>query len=333
MRTDNPILLERHRGGSLESIHRGAWVLAAPDGTVIEHAGEPSQSIFARSAMKSLQALPLLESGAADAFGFDDRNLALALASHSGEPRHVDVASDGLAKIGLTSDSLLCGPQKPANTSADASAERIINNCSGKHVGFLAVAVQLGLDPSSYLDPNSGAQSMVRSAVAEMTDTTADELGGATDGCSAPTFRMPLVGLATGLARMTNPDSLAPPRAEACRRLTKAAMRHPVLVAGTHERFCTDLIAATRGRIFGKIGAEGVYTFGVVGESIGFAGKADDGDCRGLYPVMLDLLQRRGLVSAAELSELARWAGTSLRNWDGIEVGHVHITAPWPKPQ
>ncbi len=328
MRIDNPRLVEIHRGGRLESIHRGAWALVDTSGAMIDHAGDPLQGIYPRSAMKSLQALPLVESGAADRFGLDDRHLALALASHSGEPCHIDVAADGLAKINLDASSLQCGPQRPQHSATAAPAERIINNCSGKHVGFLAVAAHLEVEPSTYLDPSGEVQSLVRSAVAEMTQTDLEDMGVAIDGCSAPTFHLPLAGLATGLARLTNPQGLAQERADACRRLTNAARSHPNLVAGTHERFCTDLIAATDGRVFGKIGAEGVYTFGVVGEGIGFAGKADDGNARGLYALMLDLLRRRALISAKEIRALDRWASTVVRNWDGLEVGHIEICEP-----
>jgi len=325
MRSDNPTLASIHRGGRLESIHRGSWVVTDPSGAIIEHAGDATAAIYPRSATKSLQALPLIESGAADHFGFDERHLALACASHSGEPVHIAVAADGLTKIGLGPSDLLCGPQTPFHSSPDAAAERIINNCSGKHVGFLAVAMHRGTTPSSYLDPDGEVQLMVRNAIADMADVAFDDVGLGVDGCSAPTVHIPLIGLATGLARLTNPEALAPDRAAACRRLTDAARRHPDLVAGTHERFCTDLLAATDGRVFGKIGAEGVYTFGVVGEGVGFAGKVDDGNARALYPLMIDLLRRRKLITETEVTALDRWATTVVRNWDGIDVGHIEL--------
>lgn len=325
MRSDNPPLLRLFRSGQLESIHRGAWVLVDVDGAIIEGSGDSEQTIYPRSASKSLQALPLVESGAADRFGFDDRHLALALASHSGQPIHTRVAADGLDRLGLDASALQCGPQRPFGVGPPAEAQRIINNCSGKHVGFLAVAVHLGTDPVDYLDPKGTVQQQVRAAVVDMTDTPAEELGDALDGCSAPTFHLPLSALALGLARVANPDGLAPERAAACRRLTDAAQAHPELVAGTDERFCTDILRVTGGRIFAKIGAEGVYVFGIVGEGLGFAGKVDDGNARGLYPVMIDLLLRRGLISRREAEALDQWGTSTLRNWDGLEIGHVEI--------
>ena len=323
MHTDNPIVLRLFRAGQLESLHRGAWVLVDPEGTILDGAGDSSQMIFPRSATKSFQALPLIESGAADRFGFDDRHLALALASHSGEPRHVAVAADGLARIGLEASDLRCGPQRPMHSGPEVVPERIINNCSGKHVGFLAVARHLDLPPDRCLDPGERVQEMVRAAVESATGEPDLETG--IDGCSAPTFRMSLAGLATGIARVTNPRGLETDRAAACRRLTDAARRHPDLVAGTHERFCTDLIAATDGRVFGKIGAEGVYTFGVVDRGVGFAGKIDDGNARGLYPLIVSVLRARDLISEAEAESLSHWASSILRNWDGIEIGTVRL--------
>lgn len=325
MRSDNPAVLRLFRAGRLESIHRGAWVLVDLERTVVEGVGDPEQTVFPRSATKSLQALPLIESGAADHFGFDDRHLALALASHSGEPMHVEVVADGLRRIGLDEGALRCGPQRPFAAGAGIEPSRIVNNCSGKHVGFLAVGQHLGAEPGAYLAPTGIVQCAVRAAVADLTDTAPEDLGMGLDGCSAPTFQLSLAGLALGLARVTNPADLDPIRRDACRRLTEAARHHPDLVAGTHERFCTDIIRATDGRVFAKIGAEGVYAFGVVGERLGFAGKVDDGNARGLYAIMIDRLRRRGLLSDSEVDELGRWGSMTVRNWDGLEVGHLEI--------
>lgn len=323
MQTDNPALIRLFRGGQLESIHRGAWALVESSGRVIDQLGDADQMIYPRSAMKSLQALPLLESGAFERFGFDDRHLALAIASHSGEAEHITIANDGLAKLGLDSTNLQCGSQRPMHSSPEVKATAASHNCSGKHVGFLAVALQLGGDVEHYLDPDAEGQRLVLDAVTEITDAASLDIG--IDGCSAPTFRMSLTALATGMARIANPGQLIEHRATAARRVTEAARMHPSLVAGSHERFCTDLLRATDGRIFGKIGAEGVYAFGVVGADLGFAGKADDGNARGLYPVMIDLLRRRGLLSDQEHSALHPWSDLELLNSAGAVVGHVEI--------
>ena len=137
---------------------------------------------------------------------------------------------------------------------------------------------------------------------------------------------MPLRNLALGLAVLANPSGLNTSRAEACHRLIEVARAHPNLIAGTHERFCTDLVAATDGRIFAKIGAEGVYVFGAVGEGLGFAGKVDDGNPRGLYRIMLELLTTRGLLTADELDSLEPWASPTIRNWAGHDVGTIEVS-------
>ncbi|MEZ5216200.1 MAG: asparaginase [Ilumatobacteraceae bacterium] len=330
MRDDNPILTRIFRDGRLESMHRGAWVLVDTAGNIVDCAGDPEQQLFPRSASKSLQALPLLESGASDAYGFDDRHLALALASHSGEDVHVEVASDGLRRLGLDESALQCGPQRPRDSRSNEPASRILNNCSGKHVGFLATAMQLGDAPDRYLQPNSAVQRAVGAAVAEVTGLGVADLGVAIDGCSAPTFRLPLRNLALGLGRVaTPPDDWSPVRRDACRRLTAAASRHPVLVAGTWDRLCTRLLQVSSGRVFGKIGAEGVYVFGVVDADLGFAGKIDDGGVRGLHYVVLDVLARHALLGSDELAVLrAEFAPEVLTNWDGIEVGTVEVCGP-----
>ena len=325
MRRDNPVLAEFWRNNKLESLHRGAWVVVNSAGDVIESAGDPDQAIFPRSATKSLQALPLIETGAADAFGFDPQHIALALASHSGEPRHLAVAQDGLDKIELPAEALQCGPQRPFNSGLDATANRITNNCSGKHVGFLAVSQHLGEDPAHYLAPDGAVQTLVRAANAEMTDTEPSTLGGAVDGCSAPTFHLPLRSLATGLARVANPQGLAPERADACRRITAAATAHPDLVAGTHQRLCTDLMSVTGGRIFAKVGAEAVYTLGVVDADVGFAIKIDDGALRGFNALIISTLRRLELLIDDEVEKLETWASRTLHNWDGIPIGDIRL--------
>ncbi len=325
METDNPIVTRRWRGDNVESQHRGAWVVARPDGSVIDHGGNPHQLVYGRSATKSFQALPLIESGAVDRFSLPSQSLATAIASHSGEAIHRQIVAYTLDQIGLSEDALLCGPQRPFNAGTDAPAERITNNCSGKHAGFLAVSQMVGEDPARYLDPASEVQTLVKAAVASMCGVEATDLGVAVDGCSAPTFQLPLAALATGIARMANPNDLDPRRSASTRQLTDAAATHPELVAGTHERICTDLIAATNGRLFAKIGAEAVYVIGAVGSDLGLAVKIDDGDQRGLHMLLIELLTRHNLLSPAEREQLTSWSDPIRRNWDGLPIGWVEV--------
>jgi L-asparaginase II len=307
-------------------------VLTDSAGRVIEGAGEWARPVFVRSSIKCLQALPLLEIGAADRFDYSDAEVALALASHNAEPCHTDVVANLLLRLGLSVSDLKCGPQPPgdAETRALLRAEgrkptALHNNCSGKHASFLALALHLGVQPSSYIEPERAGQVLVRQAVLEMSGVEPSELSTAVDGCSAPTFRMPLRGLATAFARVSNPGALAPARRAACERMLQAVAAHPVLIAGSRDRICTDIARATGGRIFPKIGGDAVYAIGVRGGDRGLAIKIDDGSSRGLHPPVVALLRRFRLATEPELAALAVWEQRSLRNWAGLEVGRTEV--------
>jgi len=326
----NPVLVRLWRDGHVESVHRGAWALVDADGTVLEGAGAFAAPFFARSAIKCFQALPLLESGAARRFAFREQELALAIASHDGEPCHTGWVQGLLDRLGLGVGDLRCGVHPP--TDAEARRElaargeepsALHNNCSGKHAAFLALALHLGASPEGYLDPASPGQVLVRRALAEMTGVAEEDLVPAIDGCSAPTYRLPLVALARGFARMTHPAGLPDERAAACRTLTAAAARHPELIAGVRRRLCTDLLRATGGRLFPKIGAEAVYAVGVRGAGRALAVKIDDGQPRGLDALVVALLEELGLLAPDELAALAPWRQRELENHAGLVVGRV----------
>ncbi len=324
----NPVLTRYWRGASVESIHRGAWVLTDSSATVLAGAGDPTQRVFGRSATKSFQALPLVESGAADAFHLPPQTLALALASHSGEPQHVASAAKTLELIGLGAEALQCGPQAPFGSAAGTQGRRITHNCSGKHAGFLAVSQHVGADPAKYLDPDGEVQMMVNQAVLEITGADPRAVSRAIDGCSAPTFRIPLQAQATGIARVANPETagLDDHRRNACKRFTDAAAQFPELVAGSTNRICSDLLKVSKGRLFAKIGAEGVYLIGVVGCDRGLAIKIDDGNDRAFTPLIARLLQRFDLIEDSEVEALGKWASDVITNWDGLVVGRVELT-------
>jgi L-asparaginase II len=329
---DNPVMTRVWRDGHVESQHRGAWVLVDTAGNVLDGAGEWKQPIFARSSTKSLQALPLLESGAAERFRFDDADIALALSSHDAEACHTERVAACLARLGLSVGDLRCGSHEPGSRDARDALIRageepsaLHNNCSGKHAGFLALALQLGVAPARYLDPASAGQRLVRRAVEEMTGVAPAELALAIDGCSAPTFRLPLASLATGIARVANPDGLAAARRAACERMTRAVATWPELIAGSRGRFCTDLVRASGGRVFPKIGTEAVYVAGIRGKDRGLAVKIDDGNVRGMHALVVALLERLGFLAANEVDALRAWAEGPIANLASVEVGRVEV--------
>jgi len=327
---DHPILVRAWRGGAVESVHRGAWCLVDSAGDVLDGAGGWEEPFYVRSTIKSIQALPLVETGAAERFGLTDEELVLAMASHNGEECHTRTARSALARAGLSPEDLRCGTHPPFDrrVRADLRARgekptQLHNNCSGKHAGFLLLAKHLGVPLERYLDPASEGQQRVRDALAELSETPAAELVPAVDGCSAPTYRVPLQGLATAFARLANPDGLPTDRRAACRRMTAAVRAHPVLLAGSRRRLDTEIVRATDGRLYPKVGAEAVYAIGVCGADRGLAIKIDDGGTRGLEALVVALIERLGLADPGELAGLAAWRDPVLRNRAGLEVGRI----------
>jgi L-asparaginase II len=310
----------------VESYHRGAVAIADADGRVLLALGDIDRPIYPRSAVKALQAIPLIESGAAGAFGLGQAELAIACASHSGEEMHIDAVRTLLAKAGLDEQQLACGAHWPVSerasrelTRAGKSPTAIHNNCSGKHAGMLATAVHRGLDPRGYERSRHGVQEDIRRVISEVCGVTLepDEMG--VDGCSVPTFALPLSALATGFARLTNGRGLSSTRAEAAQRLTRACFAAPHLVAG-EGRFDTVVMRKLGDAAFLKGGAEGVHCAALPALGIGIAIKVDDGTKRGAERVLYYLLAR--LVAGAEQVLAGEIAG-EIHNWHGDRVGTI----------
>jgi L-asparaginase II len=328
----NPVLVEIWRGEAVESQHRGAWVLCDSSGTAIDGVGSWRVPVFTRSSVKSLQALPLLETGAAERFAYTDAEVALALSSHNGEPCHTEPVAALLDRLGLSVEDLQCGAQVPGDPdtrnrlrAGGKQPSALHNNCSCKHAGFLALALHLDVPVADYLRPDSAGQRQIQQAVAEVCGVAEHDMYVAVDGCSAPTFRMPLSSLATAFARVTNPSGLPQQRRAACERMTRAVADHPHLIAGHHQRICTDIARVTHGRLFPKIGGESVYAIGVRGADRALAIKIDDGGPRGLHALIVDLLRRFGFATGEECAALERWEEKRLKNWAGLEVGHTRV--------
>lgn len=329
---DNPVLVRSWRGGRVESVHRGSWVLMDANGEVIDGAGDFGFPIYARSSTKALQALPLVESGAADALEISAPELAMALASHRGEAIHTRVVGALLERMGMGPDDLRCGVHLPWESSVrhelrstGAEPSTLHNNCSGKHAGFLALGKHLGEDRASYIDPNSRAQQLVRQTVMEMTGVQPAELTTAIDGCSAPTFRLPLKNLALGFANFANPAGLDAKRRDACERLADAVAANPDLIGGSRNQICSAIARATGGRLFPKFGADAVYILGERGGDRALAIKMDDGQARWLHSLTLHLLRRFGLAKENELKALAAWSAGPELNYAGIVVGRTEV--------
>ena len=235
----NPVLVEVVRGALVESRHAGAIAIADAHGRLVLALGDVERPVFPRSAVKALQAVPLVESGAADAFGLSAEELAVACASHSGDDVHVAAVRSLLTKAGLDENHLACGVHWPVSDKATRALikagrrpQAVHNNCSGKHAGMLAAAVRLGLDPRGYERPDHALQVMIAGIISETCGVRLDRAGMGVDGCSLPTWSLPLAALARGFARFGTGEGLAPARAAAAARLMRACFSAPVLVAG-----------------------------------------------------------------------------------------------------
>lgn len=334
MQDELPILVEVRRGAIVESRHRGAIVIAEPNGEVITRLGDDSLLTSTRSTIKPIQAIPFVTSGAADHFSVDERELAVVCASHEGEPIHTEAVAGMLARAGLDETALRCGAQAPYNAGTAKKLEatgqpftQLHNNCSGKHTGMLMTAVLLGLPLDDYFSAEHPVQREIIRAFARFSDLNED-IPTAIDGCSAPTFGVPLRSLALAFARLVNPSDKDSGVAQAAHRVVAAMIKHPEMVGGTKGRFDTDLLRAAHGKLICKIGAEAVYSVGVLPcekfpRGAGIAFKIEDGSNRGLGPTVVEALGQLGVLNEDEVAQLATYHRPVIDNRRGLNVGEV----------
>jgi L-asparaginase II len=327
----DPVLVEVLRGALVESRHRGAVAVADADGASVLAVGEVTAPVFPRSAVKPMQALALVESGAADRFGFGDEELALACSSHSGEDAHVEGVQRMLARAGLDGSALACGAHRPIYQPATFALAKIgtpsalHNNCSGKHAGFLCVACAMGIDHSGYWRVEHPVQQKVQPVLEDLTGAVLGPECRAVDGCSVPTWAIPLEKLAYAFAKFGSGRGLSRERADAAARLCAACARKPWYVAGT-GRFCTDIMTLFGARVFVKTGAEGVFCGALPGQGLGIAVKCDDGAGRAAEAIMAAVIARFLPLQSEERVALSRFINPVLRNWNGIEIGALRVT-------
>ena len=329
-----PVAVLVRRGARVESQHRVAYAVADPDGGLIEAAGDVDREVFPRSAIKPLQALALVESGAADRFAVSERELALACASHSGEPEHVALVRAWLARLGLDPSALECaahpplhGPSAQRLAAAGRAPERVHNNCSGKHAGMITVARHLGAPIAGYGRPDHPVQRLIADILRDMTGLSALPAP-AIDGCGVPTWPIPLGRLATALARFAHPAGLPARRADACARLQAAMLAQPFLVAGT-DRACTEIMSVAP-QVLVKTGAEGVYAACLPQPRLGLVLKVEDGAGRAAPAALLALLRALGALDAKAAAALAGRMQPELRNHAGVVVGRIEPAVGWP---
>ena len=325
-----PFVIEVTRGGRVESRHRGSVSVVDADGSSIFARGDTGSPVFPRSAIKVFQAVPLIECGAADAFGLSRQELSLACASHSGEAGHVELAAGMLARAGLGEAALECGCHWPFDlpvaldlARAGKAPTALHNNCSGKHAGFLCTAVHLGEEVEGYVQAGHAVQRRAKAVIEDLTGASLAGDACGIDGCSIPTYAAPLSGFAHGFAKLAAGQGVAPERAAGGRRLIEACMAEPWSMSGS-ERACLSLMQTAPGRVFAKTGAEGVFCGAVPELGVGFALKIEDGATRASEAAVAATLSAIFRVEDPALAEAYdKLSRRTLRNWEKREVGEI----------
>ncbi len=324
-------IFELTRGRIVESVHFGAVAVVDSEGHLLAWHGDPQAKTFMRSSAKPLQALPFIEHGGDRTFHLTSKEIAILCGSHEGTDAHVAVIKSIQAKVGVQESDLLCGTHLlthiPTVEAMSARGEVLTpnrHNCSGKHTGMLAYARMRGLPIADYTNPEHPIQKTILEAFSEMCGTQSDWVEIGTDGCSAPSFALPLFNAALGFAHLCDPSSLSQERAAACRRITSAMIANPAMVGGA-RRFDTRIMEVCSKRIIAKGGAEGYMALGILGgvlgaesPGIGIAFKIADGDMpvrdtggsfqnRVRPAVALEILRQLGYISEKELGALSEF--------------------------
>lgn len=325
---NDPVLATRQRAGFMERVHRGRLAIVqvgSREAAPVVAFGDVDAPFLPRSSCKILQAMPMVESGAADAAKLTPQLLSLSCASHQGSDTHAGLASAWLAEMGMSEKDLMCGPQP---SSDQASRERMIregeapsqlhNNCSGKHTGFLCQCRHLGAPLDGYIDMDHAVQKAVAAVTAELAGE--DIAGFAIDGCSAPNLAISVTGLARAMARIAAAETaLTGARRDAAIRLRSAMAMHPFEVAG-EGRACTEMMRAGEGRFAVKTGAEGAFIAIIPGKGLGVALKIDDGNTAAAESAMAGVLVALGELDAAD-PRVSRWLHPQEVNRRGITCG------------
>jgi L-asparaginase II len=333
----NPIVATVTRAGRVESVHRGFGAVADREGKLLARFGDAEAPIYWRSAAKPFQVMPFLEAGGAREFALSEGEIALACASHDGEPRHVETARAMLEKGGFGEPDLRCGRHAPYDDLSAADLIRagraysqLHNNCSGKHAAMLLACRTFGFDPKTYDSPDHPLQRMIRSRIAFYAIFPEQKIEIGVDGCSLPVFRLPISRLATAYSRLLAPDPLPGESTGAfsARRTAVGAMiGSPYFVSGTGQ-FTTRLLQAGGSAWIGKEGAEGVYAIGMVLPACGIAFKIDDGGGRARYAVAMDLIKKLSESPGGPPESLAEYVRPQLRNARGTPVGDLIAEVP-----
>ncbi|WP_251553618.1 asparaginase [Neobacillus muris] len=321
-----------YRGAYLESTHNMHAAVVNSKGELLYSYGDPDRLTFPRSSMKPFQAVPVLETGAADAFGFETADVSLICASHNGEQRHRERVMSIISRIHLGENHLQCGTHIPRDLESYKALIRaggeltpVYSNCSGKHSGMLTAVVHMNEDVDSYREVSHPHQQRILQAIEDICQYPKEKIDIGVDGCGVPVHRLPLRNTALGYARLANPfQTESGGHSETLNRICQAMMKHPEMVAG-EDRFDTDVMQAFAGKIVSKGGAEGVQCLGVVGEDIGITVKIEDGNARAVSAVALEILKQLGIGDEAVYQKLDQYVHTPVLNTRNDQIGRIDV--------
>jgi L-asparaginase II len=325
----SPLSVKVMRGGIVESEHNIKAVVVSSDGEVVESWGDVDALVYPRSAIKAMQALAFIEMGGAEKFAFSDEEIAICCASHNGEPEHVATVQSMLDKLTSSETDFECGCHWPMRVESGyvlagegRKPNQLHNNCSGKHAGMLGLAKLLDVPSQGYIGIDHPVQQKISDTMAQMCEYDYSTAPWSPDGCSAPTWAMPLTNLALAFAKFASPEGLSAERQQACKTLYDAVVEHPFMVAGT-ERYCTDMMRVLQQRVFLKVGAEGVYIAAIPELKLAIALKCDDGAVRAAESVMTALLDHVGITSFVADDIMQGYRSVTLKNWEKRTTGAI----------
>jgi L-asparaginase II len=336
MQTPNPVLVENIRGDWVENRHRGSAVIVDQKGRVFVEWGDIEAPVFARSSIKLLQTIALFESGAVKKYGITPEEIVLACASHTGEDVHVDTVAKWLGQLGLALGNLNCGVVRPSNRKAHeailcshSQPTALHNPCSGKHAGFLSVALAKGYSAQGYTDPDHPVQKYILSILEDMMQVDATKMPQALDGCNVPALAFPLRNIALGMARFgEQATGVSKERRQVMKEICRSIKDHPILIAGT-GRFDTAVIESTQGQVITKVGADAVYAATIPQKGLGIALKIDDGSIRAAEVAMGAVLNSLGVLEPMAQARLSSFLHPIVRNIDGKDTGVIRSHSGW----
>ena len=322
-------LVDVIRGNLIESKHLGHIAIVDYTGRLIASKGNVNSIVFARSSMKPLQAIPIIETGAYDSYQLIPADLSLCCASHNGEEQHTERVLSILEKANLVESSLQCGTHIPRWDEAyrkiiieNRKVTPVYNNCSGKHSGMLITAKHLNEPIDSYYSMEHPVQKRILQVISDLAEIPKEEIQIGVDGCGVPVHGIPLNKIALAYAKMAKPDNLPDTRKNSISQIVHAMMEAPEMVGGTN-RFCTDFMNVVKGNMFGKAGAEGVYCIGDLRSGIGIAIKIEDGNSRAASPVAVEVMKQLSMLSEREIKELKEYHLPTLKNARNENVGSL----------